>query len=265
MDLITTLAYHTANSYGTLAEAEAYFTSYSRLGSSETWSSLSTDQKKFALMIAAQVLNTFGFRGLKCIKNQKLAFPRYTVDQLNGDYAPLDSFYGITYTEILADTDFNVLNNKIYATNSSLDDFYDYIDDGDLLINQMIKVDRGGTEYFTITDMDIDGAWIEVQEDIEEETDTLADLYASDIFGFPVEVKYAQFETAYQIVDTKIFQGTVGEETERPVASFNVTGALSVRYQKELFKSNRFENSVPLDLIYYLLGPWLAGIKGYMI
>jgi len=261
MDLITTSAYHTANSYGTLTEAEAYFTSYNRLGESATWDTLSDDQKKYSLMLAAQVLNTFSFRGKAVTKQQKLAFPRYTYAQLNGDYDQLDSFYDITYTKIIDDEEFTVSDNKFTATNSALDEFYEYVNE-DFFINQMIKVVRGGTEYLTIKDMDIDGESLQVNEDIEQETDLTTTIYASDIFGYPDEVKYAQFELASQVVDTKLFQGTVGEETEMPVSSFNVSGALTVRYRSELSKANKFENSVPIDIVSYLLGPWLAGIKG---
>jgi len=265
MDLITTLAYHTANSYGTLAEAETYFTTYDRLESSATWESLSDTKKKFALSVAAQVLNTYSFRGMKCIKNQKLAFPRYTYAQLNGDYAPLNSFYDITYTSILDDTELNVTNNKFVSTSTSADDFYTYIDDDDIVINQMIKVVRGGTEYLTIRDMDIDGEWIQVNETIEEETDLATDIYASDIFGYPDEIKYAQFELAYQVVDTKLFQGTVGSETEYPISSFSISGATSVRYASAISNANKFENSATIDIVSYLLEPWLAGIKGYVV
>ena len=265
MDLITTLAYHTANSYGTLAEAESYYSTYDRLGDSNTWNNLTDDQKKFSLVIAAQVLNTYSFRGMKCIKNQKLAFPRYTYAQLNGDYAQLDSFYDITYTSILDDIELNVTDNKFISTSTSADDFYDYIDDDDIVINQMIKAVRGGTEYLTIKDMDVDGEWIQVNETIEEETDLATDIYASDIFGYPDEIKYAQFELAYQVVDTKLFQGTVGSETEYPISSFSISGATSVRYASAISNANKFENSATIDIVSYLLEPWLAGIKGYVV
>jgi len=265
MDLVTTFAYHTANSYGTLAEAEAYYASYRRLGDSNTWNSLTDAQKRFALVIAAQVLNTFSFRGMKCIKNQKLAFPRYTYDQLNGDYAQLDSFYDITYEAILEDTELNVSDNKFISTSTAANDFYEYIDDGDIVVNQMIKVVRGGTEYLTVRDMDIDGEWIQVNETVEEESDLTTTIYTSDIFGYPEEVKYAQFELAHQVVDTKLFQGTIGAETEYPVWSFNISGAMTVRYKMSLANANKFENSMPIDIVHYLLGPWLAGVKGYVV
>jgi hypothetical protein len=264
MDLVTTFAYHTANSYGTLAEAEAYFASYDRLGNSATWDDLADDQKKYALMLAAQVLNTFSFRGLKCTKAQKLAFPRYTYDQLNGDYSQLDSFYDITYTKIIDEEELNVSNNRFISTSSSADDFEDYVNDG-LYINQMIKVVRSDTEYLTISDLDIDGEWLEVNEDIEEETDLTTTIYSSDIFGYPQEVKYAQFELAYQVVDTKLFQGTVGAETEYPIWSFNISGAMTVRYKMSLSNASKFEHSAPLDIVYYLLGPWIAGVKGGLV
>lgn len=265
MDLITTVAYHTANSYGTVAEAESYFSDFSRLPASTTWTGLSANQKKMALILAAQVLNTFSFRGLKCNKQQSLAFPRFTYDQLNGDFAQVDSFYDITYTKMIDEEELNVSDNKFISISSSADDFYDYIDDGDINVNHLIKVVRGGTEYLTIYDMDVDGEWIQVREDIEEETDLTTTIYYSDIFGFPDEIKYAQFELAFQVVDTKLFQGTIGADTEFPVASFNISDALTVRYKFALSKANPFENSVPIDVVHYWLGPWLAGIKGYIV
>lgn len=266
MDLITTPAYHTSNSYGTLTQADAYFTSYNRLSASNTWDALSDNQKKFALYMAAKILNTFGFRGKPVTRQQSLAFPRYTNYQVvHEDKDSIATFYDIDYTKLIDEEDFTVTNNRFYSTNSSADMFYNDLDDGDLLINQLLKVVRGSTEYLTVKDIDIDGEWLEVKEDIEEETDLTTTIYASDIFGFPDEIMYAQFELAYQVVDTKIFEGTVGKETESPISSFYIAGAMHVKYRDELFKANRFENTVPMDIIYYFLGDWLAGVKGRMV
>ena len=262
MDLIVTPAYHTSNSYGTLAQAEVYFTSYDRLGTSATWDDLTDTQKKFALVLAANVLNTFKFRGEKCNKQQKLAFPRISYQHLLNDYAPLASFYDIEYETIIEDTEFTVSDNKFISTSTDADDFYDYIDDKDIQVGQLIKVVRSGTEYLTIVDMDVDGEWIQVKEDIEEETDVDTSIYAADLFGFPDEVMWAQFELAYQVVDTKLFQGTVGKEVDQPISSFYISGAMNVKYASEMFKINTFDNASPIDIVYYLLSDWLAGVRG---
>jgi hypothetical protein len=70
---------------------------------------------------------------------------------------------------------------------------------------------------------------------------------------------------AYQVVSTRIFQATVGENLDAPVQSFYMPGALQVRYQTEMFKSNKFENSQAIDIIYSYLGNWMAGVKGTVI
>lgn len=261
MDLIVTPAYHKSNSYGTVAQADAYFASYSRLSCSNTWDVLSANQKRYALIIAAKVLNTFKFRGEKCNKQQNLAFPRIPAQNLN-TYSPLNSFYDIEYETIVEDTEFNVNDNKFISTNTSANDFYDYIDDKDIQIGQLIKVIRSTTDYLTIVDMDVDGEWIQVKEDIEEETDLSTSIYAADLFGFPDDVMYAQFELAYQVVDTKLFQGTVGKEAEKPIASFYIAGAMHVKYASEMVRINTFDNSSPIDIVHYLLSDWLAGIRG---
>ena len=262
MDLIVTPAYHSSNSYGTLSQAEAYFASYNRLGCSNTWDALSDNQKEFALVIAANILNTFNFRGEKCNKQQKLAFPRIPPQQLLNGASPISSFYDIWYETIIEDTEFDVENNKFVSVTTDADDFYDFIENKTIQIGQLIKVVRGATEYLTIADMDGDGGWIQVKEDIEEESDPTTSIYAADIFGFPNEVMWAQFELAYQVVDTKLFQGTVGKEVEQPISSFYIAGAMHVKYASEMFKINPFDNSSPINMVHYLLGDWLAGVRG---
>jgi hypothetical protein len=266
MDLITTPAYHTSNSYGTLAQATTYYSTYGRLNYSSTWDNLTTDEQEYALVIAAKLLNTFNFRGIPVTRAQKLAFPRFTNYQMvHEDKTSLATFYDIEYEKIIDAEELTVTGNKFISTNSSADMFYNYLDNETLLINQLIKVVRGGTEYFTVLDIDADGEWIEVKEAVESESDPTTTIYVSDIFGFPNEIMYAQFELANQVVDTKIFQATIGEATEKPIASFYIAGAMHVTYENELFKANKFENSVALDIVHYLLGDWLAGVKGRMV
>lgn len=266
MDLVTTPAYHTSNSYGTLAQANSYFASYTRLSCSNTWDALSDNQKKYALFIAAKLLNTFNFRGKPVTRQQSLAFPRFTNYQVvHEDKESIGTFYDIDYTKLIDEEELTVTDNRFYSTNSSADMFYNDLDDGDLQINHLIKVVRSGTEYLTVKDIDIDGEWLEVKEDIESESDDTTTLYVSDIFGFPDEVMWAQFELAYQVVDTRIFQATVGQNVERPIASFYIAGAMHVKYEQELFKANKFQNAEALDVVYYLLGDWMAGVKGRMV
>jgi predicted small secreted protein len=223
---------------------------------------LSTNQKTYALIIGANILNTFSFRGEKCNKQQKLAFPRISPQNLLGNYSQIASFYDIEYETIIDAEELNVSNNRFVSTNSSADEFYTAIDDKDIQIGQLLKVVRSSTEYLTIEDMDVDGEWIQTKEDIEEESDLTTSIYAANIFGFPTEVMYAQFELAYQVVDTKLFQGTVGEEVNQPIASFYIAGAMHVKYAAEMFKINTFDNSSPIDIVHYLLSDWLAGVRG---
>ena len=266
MALITTPAYHTSNSYGTLAQADSYFATYGRISCSNTWDALSTNQKEYALIIAAKILNTFNFRGKPVTRQQNLAFPRFTNYQVfTEEKQPIATFYDIDYTLLFTDEEFTVSDNKFISTNSSADMFANDLDDEDLQINKLIKVVRGSTEYLTVKDIDIDGEWLQVKEDIEQESDLTTTIYVSDIVGFPDEIMQAQFELAFQVVNTRIYEATVGKNTEFPVASFNITGGMSARYHMELFKGNKFENSSALDMVYYLLGSWMAGVKGQMV
>ena len=263
MDLITIPAHHTSNSYGTLDQADDYFSDYSRVPSGDSWDSLSDEQKEYALFIAAKLLNTFNFRGKPVTRQQSLAFPRFTNYQVvNESKDSLATFYDIEYTKFIDEEELNVSNNKFIDESTSADAFYTSFYNEDIKLNQIIKAVRSTTQYLTIVDMDADGEWIQVKEPISAEADLTTTLYYSDIFGYPEEVRMAQFELAYQVVNTKIFQATVGENTDMPIASFYIAGAMHVKYANEMFKSNKFESSGALDLVYYLLGNWMAGIKG---
>ena len=50
MALITIPAYHTANSYGTLEQAETYFTAYDRIASDDTWNLLTDAKKEYSTL-----------------------------------------------------------------------------------------------------------------------------------------------------------------------------------------------------------------------
>lgn len=266
MALITIPAYHTANSYGTLEQAETYFTAYDRIASDDTWNLLTDAKKEYSLVIAAKLLNTFSFRGKPVTRQQSLAFPRFTNYQVvkeNKD--SLATFYDITFTKFIDEQELNVSDNKFIDISTSADEFYEYLYNKNIQLNQVIKAVRSTTEYLTIVDIDGDGEWIQVKEDIEAESDLTTTLYYSDIFGYPDEVMTAQFELAYQVVNTKMFQATVGEAAESPIGSFYIAGAMHVKYVNDMFKSIKFENTTALDIVYYLLGNWMAGVKGITV
>jgi len=266
MALITIPAHHTSNSYGTLAQAESYFSAYDRVAYDDTWNLLSDSQKEYALIIAAKLLNTFNFRGKPVTRQQSLAFPRFTNYQVvNESKDSLATFYDIEYTKFIDEEELDVSDNKFIDISTSADGFYNSLYYKDIQLNQIIKAVRSGTEYLTIVDMDGDGEWIQVKEDIEAESDLTTTLYYSDIFGYPTDVMTAQFELSFQVVNTKIFQATVGENAEKPIASFYIAGAMHVKYTNEMFKLNKFENSSALDIVYYLLGNWMAGVKGVAV
>lgn len=266
MNLITTPAYHTSNSYGTLDQAEAYFASYNRIALDDNWNMLSDNNKAYALSIAAQLLNTFNFRGKPVTLQQKLAFPRFNNYQVFSEgKTSLNTFYDITFDALVSDVELSVADNKFTDISTNANMFVNYVEDKDINIGQLIKVVRAGTEYLTVHDMDIDGAWIQVKEDVEAETDLTTTIYVSDIYGYPDEIMWAQFELAHQVVSTRIFQATVGENLDAPVQSFYMPGALQVRYKDEMFRANKFENSQAIDIVYSYLGNWLAAVKGTVI
>ena len=298
MDIVTIPAYHTANSYTTFADADSYISSYSR--ASYNWGLLSKSKKKYALILAAQTLNTFSYRGLPITKNQILAFPRYTPDQLkegssfcdrynrttnrvycvstNKTYSPLtgtykapyeqlDTFYDIEYTQIVEEGDFVIEDNKIISAGSDAA-FYTAFDGEDLLLNQVIRVSgisQTGYDYLTVIDIDPEGEWIQVKETLTDDAAIVLDIWGTDIFGVPKNVEYAQIEMAAQVVNTKMFQQEIGENPEPPIQSFSLIGALSVRYVTEITRRSKFEDSGPLDIIYNLLNPWMAGVKGAVV
>lgn len=65
------------NTYVTLEEADAYFDT--RLGS-DTWTATSDADKEKALIMAARTMNEFRYIGRKLTYDQKLAFPRISIN-----------------------------------------------------------------------------------------------------------------------------------------------------------------------------------------
>ena len=71
----------TANSYATVAEADAYL---AVRGDTSTWTALTTGQKENKLQWAAIILDTLTFRGTKSTSAQALEWPRINVLDRNG-------------------------------------------------------------------------------------------------------------------------------------------------------------------------------------
>lgn len=63
----------TANSYATVAEADAYL---AVRGDTSTWTALTTAQKEYKLQWAAIVLDTLRYRGARSSETQPLKWPR---------------------------------------------------------------------------------------------------------------------------------------------------------------------------------------------
>lgn len=76
----------TANSYATVAEADAYL---AVRGDTSTWTALATGAKELKLQWAALYLDTLTFVGTKETQAQALAWPRYGVVDRDG-YTVLD-------------------------------------------------------------------------------------------------------------------------------------------------------------------------------
>jgi len=76
-----TLSSASANSYVTLAEADAYFET---VPDSTTWDNKSDDQKNRSLIAATRWIDSFVFFGDRCDHGQALKFPRnnYQVDDV---------------------------------------------------------------------------------------------------------------------------------------------------------------------------------------
>ena len=275
MELVTTPAHHTSNSYLTLTAAESYLSTYGRVASSDTWNDITDDQKKLALALAANALNTFKYRGKPVTIAQKLAFPRFTWYQLNKEgKTQYKSFFWATRSEeltsIISSGDIKVESNKLVDVSSSADGFYSPYYYGDIDINQIIKVTGLSTDtYLTVKDIDADGEWVEIKETIGDEAAPSGgvDIESTPLFGFPDEVGYAQAELAYQVINTDIFQADIGDLPDPLPESFDLGGTLSVRYGSRIFGTSKFskDQTSPLDIVYHLLGPWISSVGGGVV
>ena len=79
MALTTTIGSASADSYASVAEADVYMAARGNLqlnAQSAEWSGLITAEKEIRLRLAASLLDSLTFRGIKATKAQALSFPR---------------------------------------------------------------------------------------------------------------------------------------------------------------------------------------------
>jgi len=79
MTLTVTAGSTSADSYATVAEADAYMTARGGFQTGTLpaeWTALSTAQKEMRLRLAASLMDSLMFRGIKATRAQSLAFPR---------------------------------------------------------------------------------------------------------------------------------------------------------------------------------------------
>ena len=126
-----TLSSASANSYVTLADADAYFET---VPNSSTWTDKTTDQKNRALISATRWIDSLNFYGDRCDNGQALKWPRnnYHVDrvELTCSLIPPDIKYA-TYELARAlanDTD------AITNTQNDPDELYDEVELGELRV-----------------------------------------------------------------------------------------------------------------------------------
>ena len=125
-----TLSSASANSYVTLADADAYFET---VPNSATWTDKTTDQKNRALISATRWIDTLNFYGDRCDAGQALKWPRtnYDVDNITLECSliPSDIKYA-TYELARA-----LANDTDAVTgNTGTSGLYDQVELGDLKV-----------------------------------------------------------------------------------------------------------------------------------
>jgi len=128
--IIATLSSASANSYVTLADADAYFET---VPNSATWIDKTTDQKNRALISATRWIDTLNFYGDRCDAGQALKWPRtnYDVDNITLECSliPSDIKYA-TYELARA-----LANDTDAVTgNTGTSGLYDQVELGDLKV-----------------------------------------------------------------------------------------------------------------------------------
>jgi hypothetical protein len=100
MALDTTVGSNSGDSYVTVAEADEYLEAVYGDNLSTNWSDLDEAPKEQRLKIAALLMNTFPWRGVKASRNQRLEFPRWWRTEDNYEYIVEDEDYILEYSDI---------------------------------------------------------------------------------------------------------------------------------------------------------------------
>ena len=264
MELITTPAYLYTNSYITLEEADSYFTAYDRVPSDSSWYNLTDAQKEYALILAAYALNTLPYKGYKVTKEQPLAFPRYSdYDIRKGLNIVYDTFEDAVdddnLTPVVLSAGVDISGNQFVLQDTNKDFS---------LVKklQVIKVDGfvNNSGYFTVKKAT--NTTITPYETLTDETGTGIDIYITPIPGIHDNIRQAQAEMAWQVINTNVFQKDIEDMPEPPIRSLDLGGVLRIDYRNQIF-NNRFDfgQSSPLDMVYYLLSPWLTAVRGRFV
>lgn len=252
-----------SNSYITLADAEQYFTNYGRITPDATWNTLTDNQKSYALILAAQALNTLTYKGKKIIKSQPLAFPRYNWVQINN----LGKKQFNTFDEATnSDNIYLVVSNAVVDVSNNTFVFSSSINTEYLEDDLVIKVDgvSNNSGYFTVKSYD--DTSITVYETLTDEVGVTLDVYPTQIYGVPQNVKYAQAELAWIVIDTNIFQKNITDSTMPEPSFIKIGGAISLQFTKGVPKL-KFGSStlVPSDIVYLLLSEWISATGGAVV
>ncbi len=188
MALITTVGGSSSDSYISVSEASEYLSAFYG-DAPAAWDALDEGPKEQRLKIAALLLNTFPWRGVKASFNQRLAFPRFW----------------------------------------HTDDEYQWVLDDEK------------------TFMDFS----EITENIP---------------AIPTEVKYAQVEVAYQVVNHMMSLEPLAF-SEKEIKMFELGGSLSIEFFPDSSNSSRFNKAKvsSMDIIYAYLGKWYQRIGGGVV
>ena len=187
MALDTTVGGSASDSYVTVAELDAYLPI--AYGEDNTNVVAFVDREEVAeehrLRLAALVLNTFPFRGVKACRDQRLEFPRWWRTDEEYEFVMEDEDYFIDYS------------------------------------------------------------------DIEENAPSV-----------PAEVKYAQMEIAYQVVDHLLALDPLAFP-EKEIKAFELGGSLAIEFFGNTGATSLSKAKMSsLDIIYIYLGKWYKRITG---
>jgi len=263
MELITIPGHPKHNSYITLDYADNYFAEYSRVDSDSSWNTLTTNQKKYALILAAYLLNTLSYRGIKAIQTQPLAFPRYKTSDLK--FLNVSQFSN--FDEVIDPSNLYTLGtglNILLDSASRQIVFYDDVDLSYVRYLDILKIDGLYDDSLYLTVNSVNNDSIKVLEPIENTISPSSgvDIYVTKLIGIEENIRLAQAEVAFQIINISVFQKDIEDNPIPQVKSFNLGGALSVQYSN-ILRRTRMDNlsTTPSDIIYMLLSPWLTSTR----